>query len=444
MVQNTTNQPIDQQALDLTHAIALSESGTDGKPNYNAKGASGEHGAYQWMPGNFEADAKQAGLDPTDMSPENQDKVAYSVIKSYKDKGYDPGQIASLWNSGSPNNWQNHSGTNKEGAKYDTPAYVQKVKSNYTKLSGGTNNNPSPDTSTSATSATPQTFEEYLKQNPTGSQPGTVNPNLQAGNPTTPGNTTIGNAVANLTPGTKLAQGAGYGLASALGSQNGLIKANNRGIDIEGQLVQQIKDDKAKGKDTTKLETALKQLIPNLQERANEVSDIGTGGIKTSDVVKSAAGLATLPAAGYLSTALGGGGVLGTTKGLVNGFGGEGFLGSSEVLSKGALAAQKALADPLIKSLIDSGTTEGETVTRQKVLDILSNSLKDMDVSASGGPEEQTILKTIKALNPTLEEKKSLSSKVLKLLVGVGKTAVSGTILGGAINKGEKLAGLLK
>lgn len=133
---------IDQQALDLTHSIALTESaGSNGKPNYNANGDAGtSKGAYQWQPGNFEAAAKNAGLDPNDFSPTNQDKVAYSQVKAYKDKGYDPGQIASLWNSGSPDNWQNHSGTttiNGQKIKYDTPAYVQKVKQNYQTLSGG-------------------------------------------------------------------------------------------------------------------------------------------------------------------------------------------------------------------------------------------------------------------------------------------------------------------
>ena len=143
--QTQTNTGTDMDALHLTHAIALSESGgVGGKPNYDAKGASGEHGAYQWMPGNFENAAKTYGLDPNDFSPMNQDKVAYAQIKAYKDKGYDPGQISSLWNSGSPDNWQNHSGTNKQGVKYDTPAYVNKVKQNYTQLKGQT---PSPDVS---------------------------------------------------------------------------------------------------------------------------------------------------------------------------------------------------------------------------------------------------------------------------------------------------------
>lgn len=131
-------QPTDQDALDLTHAIALQESGQDGKPNYNAIGDAGtSKGAYQWQPGNFEAAAKTAGLDPSDFSPENQDRVAYAEVKGYKDKGYDPGEIASMWNSGSPNNWQNHSGTttiNGKEISYDTPAYVKGVQKYYQQI----------------------------------------------------------------------------------------------------------------------------------------------------------------------------------------------------------------------------------------------------------------------------------------------------------------------
>lgn len=135
------NEQTDPQALALTHAIALQESSKDGKaPDYNAVGDNGtSHGAYQWQPGNFEAAAKSAGLDPHDRSPVNQDKVAYSEVKSYKDKGYDPGQIASLWNSGSPNNWQNHSGTTTVNGKplaYDTPKYVHGVQKYYQQLQG--------------------------------------------------------------------------------------------------------------------------------------------------------------------------------------------------------------------------------------------------------------------------------------------------------------------
>ncbi len=130
-------EQVDKDALTLTRAIGLAESGTGGKPNYNAVGKSGEHGAYQWMPGNYEAAAKEAGLNPADFSPESQDKVAYYQVKKYKDKGFQPWEIASLWNSGKPDNWQNHSGINAQGVQYDTPKYVSQVKQNYLSLSQG-------------------------------------------------------------------------------------------------------------------------------------------------------------------------------------------------------------------------------------------------------------------------------------------------------------------
>lgn len=151
------SQPVDQDALNLTHAIALTETGSGGKPNYNAVGDNGtSHGAYQWQPGNFAAAASQYGLDPNDMSPANQDKVAYAQVKSMKDQGLQPYQIASAWNSGSPDNYQNHSGTtviNGKSIHYDTPAYVQKVKDYYTQIAGGTQ--PTTDTPSNADTTTP-------------------------------------------------------------------------------------------------------------------------------------------------------------------------------------------------------------------------------------------------------------------------------------------------
>lgn len=162
----TTTPSVDSGALNLTRAIALTESGSDGKPNYNATGQSGEKGAYQWMPGNFETSAKEAGLNPGDFSPENQDKVAYFKIKQYKDQGYQPWEIASLWNSGDPHNYTNHSGVNSKGVAYDTPAYVKNVRENYTKVSAtqapsmkvtdtGTGQNQQQNTSASSSEVTP-------------------------------------------------------------------------------------------------------------------------------------------------------------------------------------------------------------------------------------------------------------------------------------------------
>lgn len=145
---------IDKDALTLTHAIALSESDKPGQPNYGAVGKSGEKGAYQWMPGNYEAQAKEAGIDPTDFSPTAQDKVAYHHIKKLKDQGYQPHEIASMWNSGSPDNYENHKGVNSQGVSYDTPAYVNKVKQNYMSLIG---KSPVSATSTPTTEVTSPT-----------------------------------------------------------------------------------------------------------------------------------------------------------------------------------------------------------------------------------------------------------------------------------------------
>lgn len=113
---------LDASVVNLARAIRTVESGN----NYEAKGASGEHGAYQWMPGNYEAGAKKYGLDPKVKDAMSQDKVAYNTIKEWKDKGLTPAQIASKWNSGGTE-WEGKVGTNKYGVKYDVPAYVDKV-----------------------------------------------------------------------------------------------------------------------------------------------------------------------------------------------------------------------------------------------------------------------------------------------------------------------------
>jgi hypothetical protein len=130
--QPKQSSAIDPQALALARAIELQEGG--GKPAYNATGASGEQGAGQWMPGEFKADATAAGLNPNDFSPQNQDQIVYATVKAEKDAGMMPAEIASKWNSGSPDNYTNHSGINSKGIAYNTPAYVQGVQKYYNQL----------------------------------------------------------------------------------------------------------------------------------------------------------------------------------------------------------------------------------------------------------------------------------------------------------------------
>lgn len=190
------NNP-DMDAVNLTKAIGMQEGG--GKINYNAIGDAGtSKGAYQWQPGNFEAAAKDAGLDPTDFSPANQDKVAYAKVKSMKDQGLKPWQIASAWNSGGTENWKDHSGDtiiNGQKIHYDTPAYVNNVKNYYMKLSGGTQ---APlDTTTDNTQTTPSIGAQVLGADPTNTY-GAIAPASSTDNPLQAGLKSIANVPSSL------------------------------------------------------------------------------------------------------------------------------------------------------------------------------------------------------------------------------------------------------
>jgi hypothetical protein len=132
--QASDGTQLDPTAVALSRAIRQVES----QKNYEAKGASGEFGAYQWMPNNFETAATKYGLDPSDKSPVNQDKVAYHQIKEQLDAGHKQSEIASWWNSGKYDATGNV-GVNKEGVKFDTPAYVENVKNAYLRNTNGQN-----------------------------------------------------------------------------------------------------------------------------------------------------------------------------------------------------------------------------------------------------------------------------------------------------------------
>lgn len=116
-------------AKSIANAIKQVESGG----NYNAKGASGEKGAYQFMPATWESWSREyareaLGVDtPLSMSKSNQDFVAEFKIQQWLDQGLTPQQIAAKWNSGSEVGWENKVGVNSKGVKYDVPGYVSKV-----------------------------------------------------------------------------------------------------------------------------------------------------------------------------------------------------------------------------------------------------------------------------------------------------------------------------
>lgn len=420
----TIPEGLDPQAVNLARAIRQQESGGD----YNKSGDSGSSlGAYQWnnqpngksvplqkgeIPSNFTTWAKEVGLDPTDFSPKNQDMVAYQKIKKLKDAGNNVVDIAAIWNGGDakrqdPNYVTPNGLPSQKKGVYDVPAYAKAVNDYYQELK-------TKNADTSTQDPPRETFADAVK-NIQATQP---NADLQVGNPTTPGNTLAGNLVSNLTPGNKLAQGAGYGLAASLGSQKGLIEANNRGIDIEGQLIKQIKDNKAKGKDTTRLEKALKELDMNLQESGNQVSDIGTGGIKTSDVIKSAAGLATLPVASY------GAGLIG---GLIKGGSALASEPVEAILSKVASASGdsiKALSSAEKVNALTEALSTADAGTKP----LFTKALQELGPSVL----KEAGVGSFSELNPKSAKVLGLGLKGLKILTG-------GALAGAGIGEGSSL-----
>lgn len=124
---------MDQDVINLAKSIRQVESGGD----FNAKGKSGESGAYQWTPDTWKAHAKDVlGNENAPMTPDNQNAVAYTILKKRKDAGLNPAQIAAEWNSGSATGWENKVGVNDKGVEYNVPKYVKNVTDTYQQMKG--------------------------------------------------------------------------------------------------------------------------------------------------------------------------------------------------------------------------------------------------------------------------------------------------------------------
>lgn len=104
--------------------------------NYKERGASGENGAYQFMPETWaqwaseykKAMEQEKGEEiplPDIENASDQDAIAIFKIQQFLDQGLSARQIASKWNSGSTK-WEGKVGVNSKGVAYDVPAYVEK------------------------------------------------------------------------------------------------------------------------------------------------------------------------------------------------------------------------------------------------------------------------------------------------------------------------------
>lgn len=119
---------LDPSVVALAQAIRQTES----QGNFNAVGDNGtSKGAYQWQTPTWQAQAKEFLGDPNaEMTPANQNAVAYARISQLKNQGLNPAEIAATWNSGSAKGWENKIGTtiiNGKPIAYNVPAYVKKV-----------------------------------------------------------------------------------------------------------------------------------------------------------------------------------------------------------------------------------------------------------------------------------------------------------------------------
>jgi hypothetical protein len=124
-VTEAVKEPITQATNSTAQAIANAIKEVESGGDYNAKGGSGENGAYQFMPATWSQWAKQwLGNANAPMTKENQDLVAERQIQSWIDKGYNPRQIALMWNGGTP---KEKKGVNSFGVAYDSGAYADKV-----------------------------------------------------------------------------------------------------------------------------------------------------------------------------------------------------------------------------------------------------------------------------------------------------------------------------
>lgn len=236
--QPTSTGSLDPQAVALAQSIRQVESNN----NPTATGKSGEYGAYQWEPATWAKMSAAAGVNVPlqQATPEQQNQVAYTQIKQWKDEGYNVGQIASMWNAGpgDPNAYINgNSGTNAEGVSYDTKAYAQKVAETYQqiKTQGSSQGYAAPAIPGTQPQTTNATNVSYAPPTPPTPSTSTTQPTPQGGGFMGE----LGNLAQNLVSGpVDLGTYLGQGLARATATTAGALGDTGLANDINQKLSQ--------------------------------------------------------------------------------------------------------------------------------------------------------------------------------------------------------------
>lgn len=187
-------EALDPTIVNLAKAIRQTETRGQADP-YTAKGASGEFGAYQYTEPTWQADVKAfTGKDIPLAQADKilQNEVAYKKLESLKKQGYNVGQIASIWNSGSPE-WEGKVGVNKKGVKYNVPQYVDSVANAYQAFKSG-QEPPESDTSSTVGKAQIVTPQQQADQ-ASAQQSGAFFPAVTGDSPLSAGLKTAGNLI---------------------------------------------------------------------------------------------------------------------------------------------------------------------------------------------------------------------------------------------------------
>lgn len=112
------------QATNIANAIMKVESG-----GRQVSGASGEFGAFQFMPETWKIVSRQMTGQVLPQTPENEYRVAVAKVQDLLNKGYNAEQIALVWNTslGGAEKPFVRRGVNSKGVAYDSGAYARKV-----------------------------------------------------------------------------------------------------------------------------------------------------------------------------------------------------------------------------------------------------------------------------------------------------------------------------
>ena len=133
------NNDKEKLAIAITKALGYAENG--GKPDLkNPKaGKTGEaKSIFQFTPDTWKAYSKEVlGKDNVPITADTESFVVHKKVSDWLNKGYNPKQIASMWNagigepdaySGKFSNGQPSKGVNaKYGIAFDVPTYAEKV-----------------------------------------------------------------------------------------------------------------------------------------------------------------------------------------------------------------------------------------------------------------------------------------------------------------------------